>query len=1287
MNTLTMPIEQTGATIPTSPQSIKTMSPPSSPPSTATTKDAVGVQSIERRSDTVAVSNSSAASAQLASSSQQKREGPPSSSNNNSSTTLNTTISTTSNNTSPTLAIGNKQQQQQQLVETTKSSSSEVKKKQSKQLTKAQNYVLASKLAHAQQLQQQQQGSRHTRSKSQVGREGQPLQQQKSGQSQPTTSSKPRKQRIITPQMIARRPIETKGTMMRSSHPSNTTKTKSSHSKTSGSGGNSGDSIAESVETDITEQITNNKQSIAKRRREEKMLKKKKYVPTLDKVDTFDNTLDNDDVENDGDVTNTGSIGEGSSNSKGERKFMKSLFAKKKLEQQKKKSDKRFDNAVTAAAKLSKETNNKKKLVSKKSSLVTVADYPLDTTAKKKDTADSTDDTSSSNNGHTEEVEDDINNMESKDSLKTEGSFTLLDTKSPGVQHPSGMTSPVNKKEAVEIVLPEKKSEEKKMAEVSTTTEGRKKDKEEAAQEKKKDIKSSRSPRSSPRSVSSKKSNKTNSSSTKAKKKNNGASTTRATTTTTSNIDAKIEQSNSRVGSLKKELLLLARPGMDDEQKMDKGVVETYSQVEKDSEVDSRWAPGSVASNSSSISSKGSMQVKKKTVEGITPNTAAVSKKKKTKVKKNKRLGNNKKKSFLGKKSKVIKEESEYVSYAEEERDDVEADVNQNEEEDIDDIYERDVPSQPNRRTPASPAITERATTGRQTTTKKKQTNQVEEEEEESAESISMKSTLSDADFFSVESPITTDSEAFNYKPGVFKRTASLVKNPALTLRHRATTTRDGKADEQLMKRMKHGRHIARVDNRKKERAHRLPPPGKIHKKQHQKKEKKDDDTDIKSEEMDQVQQLLAQDDTIEIEKVVVQDSTPEETDKDGMVVVDNEIIEVDDGIAIDDKAHDVACGANSLIEETDVMLEPTGTFEAIEFEEHQYQVRFQASGISVDSSTQRRMNEHLNPTPKAPPSVIRTVSSAGMISAAPSKEMATQTSTDQYVDHLDVNPIVTLTESNVGSTRRNASTANTSEVGSFSHMMESMGLFGAQVCLGSSKFMVNCADSCSDNPKGTKKAAERLVSIDSDVVDRLSPRSAEPRGCGIMVSNKDPEQEAAGIFTRALAIALKSHCQSDGDGGGLDESARSVGVMPKQYHHDEYEEDEDEDQVSLPQQRNHCHVKKKQRHKLDSSNTIYAESIDGRFVPMNQHKRKKRVPRNIAVKPKTKKQPTHRGQEMMQHHEEESEESSAPQDQGNGYEETIELTRTTSSKGKKKGIKGFLNKLSKVRLGLLYEV
>ena len=167
--------------------------------------------------------------------------------------------------------------------------------------------------------------------------------------------------------------------------------------------------------------------------------------------------------------------------------------------------------------------------------------------------------------------------------------------------------------------------------------------------------------------------------------------------------------------------------------------------------------------------------------------------------------------------------------------------VDQDEEEDIDDIYERDGPSQPNRRQrrpPASPA-TERATAGRKaTTTKKKQPNHHVEEEEESAESISMKSTLSDADFFSVESPITTDSEAFNYKPGVFKRTASLVKNPALTLRHRATTTRDGKADEQLMKRMKHGRHVARVDNRKKERAHRLPPPAKIHKKKQ--KEKKE---------------------------------------------------------------------------------------------------------------------------------------------------------------------------------------------------------------------------------------------------------------------------------------------------------------------------------------------------------------------------------------------------------------------------------------------------------------
>ena len=106
---------------------------------------------------------------------------------------------------------------------------------------------------------------------------------------------------------------------------------------------------------------------------------------------------------------------------------------------------------------------------------------------------------------------------------------------------------------------------------------------------------------------------------------------------------------------------------------------------------------------------------------------------------------------------------------------------------------------------------------------------------------------------------------------------------------------------------------------------------------------------------------------------------------------------------------------------------------------------------------------------------------------------------------------------------------------------------------------------------------------------------------------------------------------------------------------------------------------------------SMYADfvSIDGRFVPANHHQRKKRVPRNIAVKPK-KHTPSH----LPHHHFH----NNLAQDAEVGAEtaseeyEQIELKRTNSLKragsgGVGKGVKKFFKKMSKIRLGLMYEV
>jgi hypothetical protein len=411
---------------------------------------------------------------------------------------------------------------------------------------------------------------------------------------------------------------------------------------------------------------------------------------------------------------------------------------------------------------------------------------------------------------------------------------------------------------------------------------------------------------------------------------------------------------------------------------------------------------------------------------------------------------------------------------------------------------------------------------------------ELSKDSDESGLSIAMKSTLSHAEFFSVQSSITTDQEVFKQRPGVLKRTASLVRNPALALRR----SKANKEAEELTKRIKHAQTLARHDNRTKE-VHAIIAHPRC--------------------EVDDCSNDIIQNDAPEIFHTR---NLIDSTNMIGTNVVQYHATDSDEL-----PFNDLVLGVESMYEETDIILDTNGTFD------------------HPSTRDQRRMAQpHQASQAYTPPYYYDVVASV------PSKETATQT---------------TPLENNTAG----------SDVGSISNVMESLGLFGARFCMGTSKVMLSCADSCSDNPNGKKVVDQRLSSLDNEVMARLSPRngtvtSREPipmhqtppstRGYGSLppfVDKKESEQDAAGIFTRALSMALQTRFGE----GNHDQQPTSL----KQQEHN-----------NLPQ--NH-----KQHPKQKTKKQAYAdfESIDGRFVTPDQlHRRTaKHVPRNIAVTPKRK--------------------------------------------------------------------
>ena len=761
--------------------------------------------------------------------------------------------------------------------------------------------------------------------------------------------------------------------------------------------------------------------------------------------------------------------------------------------------------------------------------------------------------------------------------------------------------------------------------------------------------------------------------------------------TAAAGINSELEKSNERVDKLKNELLQLARPSFQNH-KTSSNAPTPYEVVEHDgASSNNSNASENKSSGSQQVSQGGSNESRPKVSDSskgsknseassstpvlklnLTPNrkkkiipAEANSYDKPTKS--NTKKGKSKKKrpamkTFLGKKSKVIEEEEEYTPNEEEEdeRDDIEAEVaaakdeaeRELAEEEEDQIMEER--SFPAKETLQSPSSTNHATAPR---------IQVEEEYSESEMSLAMKSTLSNAEFMSVESSITTDKEAFAYKPGVLKRTASLVKNPALALKIRSRSKQNKRVEEEeLLKRMKEGRKAARADNQKREEFNEecnslvMSESKKVDNLSNNDSTPESEDTDIQPKEMERLQQMLVQDDTIEDTIGVNQ--------------------EFDRGVSC------VGGDDNSMYHDNDVdggMLMSKGTFDdTYTKQQHaaQQQVRFQTAG--TDGGTQTS-------SPLATYPTVRTVSSGILgVTSMPSREMATQTSDSPEVQppqvpvpQVQVPQIYHLDQQSLlGDTMLPPPPISSNEAGSFSHVMESMGLFGAKLCMGTSKAMVSCADSCSDNPRHI--ATQRISSNDSFVV--ASPRHSVPStpqaggqdifrsGPSVMNNGGSAEKDAEGVLTRALAVALRTTM-----------GERDIPVS---------EQSQAVNDMATPRNKPIVMQQPKQTTGNTADMMSYAgiESIDGRFVSIQQQQRrqrKKRVPKNIAVKPKH--------HHTLQQHEEYEEEMPMPlhnMDRLGVIEEVPELQRTRSKEKKtKKGIGGFLKKLSKAKFAVMYEV
>ncbi|KAL7468652.1 hypothetical protein ACHAXS_008885 [Conticribra weissflogii] len=510
---------------------------------------------------------------------------------------------------------------------------------------------------------------------------------------------------------------------------------------------------------------------------------------------------------------------------------------------------------------------------------------------------------------------------------------------------------------------------------------------------------------------------------------------------------------------------------------------------------------------------------------------------------------------------------------------------------------------------------------------------------------IHLQATLSDAEFFSVESSITTDKEAFApvlEKTGLLKRTSSLIRNQGLPLRRNKSLNKS-EYDEHL-KCMRNGKSAAKADNKRKEEFDDFVDAEEVGEQSHQTK----------------VEQVPSKD--AEIQCTLSDDLRERKTDMPKQNIAEKGV----SFVGSEDSSDDIQ--ALRTIETFDDTLTNGARFSKVR-NVSQLDI---GTGTLHDATVGPGLD--LNALPTSPSQQVRFKGVEG----------GTQTNFDRNALNDPTYPIIRTVSSGLEQAPHRASSVDHStqtsveqeeNVGSFSKIMESMALFSAKLCIGTGAAMVTCANSCSDRPYNSAQIIASNSFVEGEAVRQLSPRShARMQESSIFrAPQQDTEKEATDIFSRALAMALRQVSNN-------------------------------EDHQSVPSRQNS--VVKQSISAAQSSAGSFDQSdcefvsVDGRLVKAGKkgRRRKKRVPRNIAVKPKK---------------EEEKEQPAAKQKPGgflwgkknkaltkpehtqqvvnNNVGDPAELNRVDSAGKAKKGItkklaKGVKN-IAKARLAVMYEV
>ncbi|KAL7518032.1 hypothetical protein ACHAWX_002897 [Stephanocyclus meneghinianus] len=608
--------------------------------------------------------------------------------------------------------------------------------------------------------------------------------------------------------------------------------------------------------------------------------------------------------------------------------------------------------------------------------------------------------------------------------------------------------------------------------------------------------------------------------------------------------------------------------------------------------------------------------------------------------------------SFLGKKSKVIEEDAVYVAGVEEEAN--------------------------NDTSPQEKSI-------------ENENINIEKEDYEDQGSdeimdIHLQATLSDCEFSSVQSSVTTD-KAFETQPSIIKRTSSLIRNPLLRRNRSKKTEMD-----ELLQCMKNGKLAARMDNKKVEDFDENPRDGKYPKSERKGRDEKKKKT---SDPQGTKKRLAIKEGgktTLDVddESPTEEHLSTEEANSDEVKYDYSEVDESNEDLIMHHRI--VSMKTESFTDSADDSSDIQGLTSKNTFDNSltrprvklpdvddsaKVEVRspsFRLSAVSGSGAprvpsplaqqimlnalhegtqTEIALNEGTQTDSVSYP-IVRNVS-AGSIRVSHGGTQTTddpaRTTTFTFADTLESQPntvFYPLTQNASNGSRgmcsvghgpqasSNSTATPATSFGTFGDVIESIGLFSARLCLGTGAAMVSCSRACNDKPYADSGNAILSSNsfVEPDVI--LSPRNAvfSPRNTIFRAAQNPPP--ASDGYTQVLAKAI-SHMS-------------------------------EEEQLDLVRQLSNRSPRATSKSFEDFDDM--ASSVDGMFRQRGASRHKKRVPRNIAVKPKPKRTievPTIEDQGLNQRYE----------------------VRRVSSNGKKPfgGIKKGFKRLAKTRLAVMYQV